>query len=165
MSFSNSHQVIPVYTWAFYSKSIYGTGMKKDWTQNGELGAKSDTFFVCSFMGISLHSVHISIISSVSEKSGHLSTNKHTGSYLCKRILVSEKWLKMYVSVSWDYIRLQSPSDHKITWFMTTEVYLSSSYLSQIGYVHAILIQRPKDLAGLLEQNKSKWGTGNHACL
>lgn len=47
---------------------------------------------------------------------------------------------------------------HQVTtelqWFVTTKVYVSSSYLSQIGYVHAILIQRPKDLAGLLEENK-----------
>lgn len=51
----------------------------------------------------------------------------------------------------------------ELQWFTTTKVYLSSSYLSQIGYVHAILIQRPKDLAGLLEENKSKRGIGSHA--
>lgn len=70
-------------------------GVKKDWTQKGELGIKSDTFLFF-FMGISLDSIHISIISSLSKTSGHLSINKHTGSYLCKRILVSEKLLKMY---------------------------------------------------------------------
>lgn len=48
----------------------------------------------------------------------------------------------------------------ELQWFMTAKVYRSSSYLSQTAYVHAILIQRPKDLAGLLEGNKSKWGVG-----